>query len=198
MEMIASPAVRAALGHATLADDVYASAAARAWNFESAGLVPSASRGRRVANFLLDGACVLVACAFLLAACSVTIGDAWLDGMDGWVKRLLGLAIYFVYCVVFETAYGWTPAKLITRTRVCNADGTSPSFVQILKRSAIRMIPLEALSWVGRHPLGWHDRWSATRVVVEMRSPAHPHVIRAQADETFAPASTLSRIAAPL
>ena len=198
MEMTARPAVRAALGRATLADDVYASAAPRAWNPESIGLLPSASSGRRIANFLLDCACVLVVCAVLLAACSVTIGDAWLDAMDGWVKRLLGLAIYFVYCVVFETAYGWTPAKLITRTRVRNADGTSPSFVQILKRSAVRMIPLEALSWAGRHPLGWHDRWSATRVVGVDHGLVHADVMRSRSIETLRPASTASRIASSL
>ena len=197
MEMIASPALRAArVSHPAAGGR--ASAAARALNPLRSKILPSAARGRRVANFVLDGACILVVCAFLLAACSVTIGDAWLDSMDGWTKRWLGLTIYFLYYVGFETAYGWTPAKLITRTRVRNADGTSPAFAQILQRSAIRMIPLEALSWVGRNPLGWHDRWSGTRVVVSMRSPVHPRVIRQPAVETFAPSRTLSGIAAPL
>lgn len=71
----------------------------------------------------------------------------------------------FVYYMVFETAFGWTPGKLVTGTRVVRCDGSKPSAGDVARRTLIRLVPLSALSFLFSEPSGWHDVWTDTRVV---------------------------------
>ena len=73
---------------------------------------------------------------------------------------------FFGYYIVFEAAFGWTFAKLITGTRVIRVDGTKPKVPQILGRTLARFIPFEPFSVLfSDSKLGWHDSLSNTRVV---------------------------------
>jgi uncharacterized RDD family membrane protein YckC len=78
------------------------------------------------------------------------------------------LLVQFVYYAGFETLFGKTPAKWLTRTRVITNAGNRPTFGHVFKRTLVRFVPFEALSFLGRGR-GWHDRWSRTRVVLERR-----------------------------
>ena len=78
---------------------------------------------------------------------------------------LLAAMLYTLYYVLFEFFVGWTPGKLLTRTRVVSETDGSVGFQQLLLRSVIRLVPFEALSFLGSPPVGWHDRWSRTRVI---------------------------------
>ncbi len=71
----------------------------------------------------------------------------------------------FVYYMVFETAFGWTPGKLVTGTRVVRCDGSKPSAGDVARRTLIRLVPINALSFLFSEPSGWHDVWTDTRVV---------------------------------
>ena len=73
------------------------------------------------------------------------------------------------YYLGFETLFGKTPAKWLTRTRVITNAGNRPTFGHIFKRTLVRFVPFEGLSFLGRGR-GWHDRWSRTRVVLEPRA----------------------------
>ncbi len=68
----------------------------------------------------------------------------------------------FIYYFVFEGIFGTTPAKIITNTIVVNNEGEKASTSNIFKRTLIRFIPFESLSFI---TYGWHDTWSDTNVM---------------------------------
>ncbi len=80
---------------------------------------------------------------------------------------LIGICIVLFYFVVLEATTGRTIGKFITGTRVVSATGGNPSFKQVLGRTFCRLIPFEALSFLGNKgfPIGWHDSIPGTRVV---------------------------------
>jgi uncharacterized RDD family membrane protein YckC len=79
------------------------------------------------------------------------------------------LPMYLLYYIVMEGTLGRTVGKYLTNSTVVDEDGYKPSFVKILIRSICRLIPLEALSFLVSDAVGWHDKLSKTRVVVEVR-----------------------------
>lgn len=74
---------------------------------------------------------------------------------------LLAIIFRFIYYFIFEGIFGTTPAKIITNSIVVNNDGKKASTLNIFKRTLIRFIPFESLSFI---TYGWHDTWSATNV----------------------------------
>lgn len=85
----------------------------------------------------------------------------------GNINRTLPLYLFiivfrFIYYIVFEGLFGTTPAKIITNTLVVNNEGKRAKFSNIFKRTLIRFIPLESLSFI---TYGWHDNWSDTNVL---------------------------------
>lgn len=86
--------------------------------------------------------------------------------VSGGAKNPAGqLLLMFGYYWGLEAFFGATLGKLVTRTRVVAVDGRPATAWQILGRTLIRFIPVEALSFMSSNPVGWHDRWSNTRVV---------------------------------
>jgi uncharacterized RDD family membrane protein YckC len=115
-----------------------------------------ASQGARFINALIDGvASYLISLAILALGVRVE---------SPWILRL-GIVMPIVYYVYFELTFQATLGKFFTRTRVVTVDGGTPSFGQIVGRTLLRVVPFDALSYLGRDPIGWHDRWSGTLVV---------------------------------
>jgi uncharacterized RDD family membrane protein YckC len=114
-----------------------------------------AERRVRLTNLLVDSVCRFFIWLLLpLIAPShprlvVAISLGWMVG----------------YYFIFEALFQVTPGKLATGTHVVDWNGNKPSLLQILGRSLTRFIPFEPLSFFGRSPDGWHDRWSGTYVV---------------------------------
>jgi len=77
----------------------------------------------------------------------------------------LQLLFMFGYYWGLETLFGATVGKRVTGTRVVAVDGGQATAWQILGRTLIRFLPIEAFSFMSSYPVGWHDRWSNTRVV---------------------------------
>lgn len=127
---------------------------------------PLAGQGARLANFLLDwffAWLFAILCAFVLGAVLAALGNTtWFRSAGA---QFLGFTLFTAYYVIFEATFGWTVAKLITRTRVVDEDGRTPTFMKVLGRSLARSVPFEPFSFLGRTGVGWHDRWSGTRVV---------------------------------
>ncbi|HEX7053377.1 MAG TPA: RDD family protein [Burkholderiales bacterium] len=127
---------------------------------------PLAALGRRVVHLLLDWVFAWlfsILCGFLVG---VAIGLLDIEGVN--LSRLAGivaLAGFILYYVVFEASFGWTLAKLITGSRVVDQTGGKPSLLKVLGRTLARGVPFEPFSFLGRTGIGWHDRWSGTRVV---------------------------------
>lgn len=87
----------------------------------------------------------------------------------GSVNKLMDIIItstvYFVYALLMEYfTKGRTIGKYITRTKVISTDGTEPTFKDYFIRNISRLVPFDALSFLGGGN-GWHDSWSDTRVI---------------------------------
>ncbi len=127
--------------------------------------LPLAGKGRRFANLLLDNIFFYL-CAVLLGVVLGIAGMAEsLRHLGRLGEALVGWSLLIVYYAVQEGLWGVTLGKLITGTRVIGEDGAAPRFKQILGRTLARLVPFEPFSFLGREPTGWHDRWSATKVV---------------------------------
>jgi uncharacterized RDD family membrane protein YckC len=126
-----------------------------------AGEYVEATKGQRLANLALDYLGFMLL-AFVLGIVLALVGRA--DLFDGPAGNLFGLMIVAGYYLAFEGAFGRTPAKFLTGTKVVDVSGGRARFSQILGRTFSRLVPFEAFSFLGSGH-GWHDRWSNTRVV---------------------------------
>ena len=128
---------------------------------------PLASGWARFGNYFLDWFFGWIFSWLLAVLAAMVLGalgnTTW--NHNPWLNQLIGMALFTVYYLVFEGVFGWTPAKLITGTRVVDEAGCKPVFPKILGRSLARSVPLEPFSFLGATGIGWHDRWSGTRVV---------------------------------
>jgi uncharacterized RDD family membrane protein YckC len=123
-----------------------------------------ASNGQRFATFLLDYIGVVL-CAgfagFFLAFFHALVGGGEPLSLSG----LFGIVIVLGYYAGFEAAFGRTPGKMLMGTRVVTTTGGQPSFGRCLARTLARCVPFEPFSFFGSEPVGWHDRWTDTRVI---------------------------------
>lgn len=77
---------------------------------------------------------------------------------------LLTSIVYFLYMFIIESvSKGRSLGKLITGSKVIMIDGSTPTVKDYFYRSICRIIPFNALSFLGEN--GWHDSWTETRVI---------------------------------
>jgi uncharacterized RDD family membrane protein YckC len=128
-----------------------------------------ATKLQRLGNVLIDSL------AFAIVMFTLLVGSRVLDApllREMTTDRLLVLLLVTFYYALSEFFSGVTLGKLLTGTRVVTEAGGAPGFQQLLVRSVARLVPLESLSFLGAPPVGWHDRWSRTRVIRTRRNPA--------------------------
>jgi uncharacterized RDD family membrane protein YckC len=123
-----------------------------------------ASRKRRFANSLIDSVGLMVL-IFVCAGILSVVAPSTIELLSGLGGYLLQVALVLLYYVPAELLTGRTPGKIITRTRVVSRTGGPPTAKQIVGRTLLRLVPLEALTFLARGP-GLHDRASGTRVVM--------------------------------
>lgn len=132
-----------------------------------------AGSGKRLANRLLDLLFIYIlsmVIGSLLGIVSVMLNAdllSFLEQEDPIRDLLISMIFVFFYYFIFESITGQTPAKHITRTKVITLDGQKPPIKTILLRTLCRHIPFEAFSFLGQTGIGWHDRFSETRVVMK-------------------------------
>lgn len=131
-----------------------------------------AGKGMRFANFVIDMAARYLLIFLISMVVALLAGMFELEGVIIWMQTiskiedfLISYFIMFLYFLVFESVTQRSLGKFITGTKVVMIDGTKPEFRAILIRSASRLVPFDALSFLGDTPIGWHDRWSDTVVV---------------------------------
>lgn len=133
-----------------------------------------ASKGARFVNSLLDGiflqiayyAIVFIFGVFsLLTTNGETIDSEAIenDAAINFYFLLVYFLLHFGYFILMEYYLGKTLGKYITGTSVISIDGNRPTIGQIVGRTFSRLVPFEALSFLGEN--GWHDSWSDTRVI---------------------------------
>lgn len=130
-----------------------------------------AGQGKRFANFLID--------QFFLLGLAMIIGTILgvvlvyyfpshmylVDEENRLRDYVLGFIIAIIYYSFFEGFTGRSLGKFFTKTKVIAEDGKRPGFGAILIRSLCRHIPFNHFSFLGHDPVGWHDKFSKTRVV---------------------------------
>jgi uncharacterized RDD family membrane protein YckC len=128
-----------------------------------------ASGGTRFLNYILDVVFILIlifASAFVLAILSNLLGWTgllmWMSSMSDLDGQLLFFGFFIFYYVFFEGLFGRSIGKFITGTIVVDENGEKPGFATILGRTLCRIIPFDALSFLGSR--GWHDSLSNTYV----------------------------------
>lgn len=120
-----------------------------------------ASKGKRFANYLIDG----LITQFLSFVVGMVLGLSG-SANDDLFATLWGIGIYVGYYLMFEHLNGGrTVGKIATRTKVVTETGQIPTVEMLIGRSFARLIPFEALSFLGAKPNGWHDRLSRTIVI---------------------------------
>jgi uncharacterized RDD family membrane protein YckC len=131
-----------------------------------------ASESRRFVNFFVDSFIVqLLVVAFSFF--TVT-GDLRTRLFNAFVDYpffpIISLVPLFYY-VPQEFFWGRTLGKFITGTKVVSADGVTPTLFRIVGRTLCRMIPFEWFTFLETSPVGWHDKFSGTRVVMARSTP---------------------------
>lgn len=124
-----------------------------------------ASKGIRLINLIIDYFAYVILSSLFLAFVSAVFGTPAITYIESIPEIIFGSAVILIYYVVFEGLTGRTIGKFITRTKVVNDKGEKATFAQILTRSCIRLITLEALTFLGPKGRGWHDSLPNTYVV---------------------------------
>ncbi len=134
-----------------------------------------ASKGKRLANYLIDGFGYLCF-AFVVG---LFLGYATLDtgyeetifseeptAASKIIDYIFGIIVILTYYTTQEYFLkGKSIGKFITKTRAVTIHNEQLSFSNALGRSACRIIPFEAFSFLGEKNNGWHDSISKTKVI---------------------------------
>jgi uncharacterized RDD family membrane protein YckC len=130
------------------------------------------SSGTRFLNHILDiifYVIIIFAVAFITSIIAALLGLQellfWLQNISDGQANLIAIVIMLIYYTLTEGIFGRSIAKFITGTVVVDQYGEKPSFGDIFKRTLCRLIPFDALSFLGNSGRGWHDSISDTYVV---------------------------------
>lgn len=136
-----------------------------------------AEKSKRFVNLLIDT--ILFYIVFILIAGLIgiyeglnntSVSDKIFDGPI--ISRLFSALIYVIFFFTMEWFLkGRTIGKYATNTKTVMNDGSPLTFNAILKKSASRIVPFEAFSFLGSSSRGIHDNWSDT-VVVDLKKVA--------------------------
>ncbi len=123
----------------------------------------SASAGQRFTNRLVDG--LLIVYILLINLASFNIFAGYETKMEFGLIFLIEIPFLLIYYIILEGIFNTSAGKCASGTTIVNEQGQRPSFAQILGRSFCRLIPFEALSFLGAGARGWHDSITNTYVV---------------------------------
>ena len=133
-------------------------------------LESTASQGKRFTNHLIDIIFYFIFCFIFGIVLGIVLAIvspqslSIFDDDNKLIEYLLAFIASMIYYSTFEILTGRTPAKYITKTKVVNLNGETPSADVILVRSLCRFIPFDAFSFLS-DGIGWHDKMSGTRVI---------------------------------
>ena len=131
-----------------------------------------ASKGKRFAHYIIDlipQYAVSYALAYLFFYIgeftgNYTLNDYW-NNMTVLEDYAFSYGLLLSYFFLMEGFTLRTLGKYATNTKVVMQDGSTPTRQDILIRSLCRIIPFDALSFLGTNGKGWHDSISKTYVV---------------------------------
>lgn len=131
-----------------------------------------ASRGHRFLNYIIDTIIIyiLIFGVSFITAIIATYLEAtrfleWLQNINGLEEYLIYFIIMIPYFTFMESFFSKSVGKFVTKTMVVLEDGSKPDSGTILRRTLCRIIPFNALSFLGTPSRGWHDSITDTYVV---------------------------------
>ncbi|MFP2997806.1 RDD family protein [Spongiivirga sp. MCCC 1A20706] len=126
-----------------------------------------ASKGQRFVNLLIDVVVFYIfffMLSFIFGIILMIVGVDpelfyyQLESINPILDRIITSVLLALYYFLIETVFkGKTIGKFASNTRLVTIDGEVPSTINILKRSFSRIIPFDALSFLGSEGRGWHD-----------------------------------------
>ncbi|MFL5729167.1 MAG: RDD family protein [Cytophagaceae bacterium] len=119
--------------------------------------VKIADKGTRFLNYLIDLLAICVLFIVIGMVLSFMIGINYIP--------IVFQIIYYVYYFCLEFKYNKTLGKMATGCVVVKKTGGKPSLGNLVIRTALRIAPLDAFSYLFGSEIGIHDRLSNTRVV---------------------------------
>lgn len=130
----------------------------------------SASNWKRFAHLCID----TFICVFIFSPYLFMFPDL-LHNLENQIGEYFTLYVFLfvtrlIYYPLTEIILQASPAKLLTGSRIVTDEGTIPGKATIFKRTLLRFIPLEPFSFFELNTKGWHDRFSRTQVVNEIRT----------------------------
>jgi len=132
-----------------------------------------ADKVKRFLNYLIDVVCVYAFMFILTFILGIILAIVYPSALnifqDAENNIVLNYILFFSstlgYFMLFEATTGKTIGKMLTGTKVIDANGNKPDFKTILIRSLCRFVPFDGLSFLFADAGGWHDQWSKTKVV---------------------------------
>jgi len=131
-----------------------------------------ASKNNRFANYLLDMIpqyAFFYGLAYLFFYIGELTGDYTLNNFLAELTTFQDYAITYAFFLIYyfsmESLTQRSFGKYITNTKVVLSNGEKPTSQDVLIRSLCRIIPFDALSFLGANGKGWHDSLSKTYVV---------------------------------
>ena len=121
---------------------------------------------RRIIGFYIDGILIGIFISIGLINLFPTFPYKY---FEFYILNFIVILIWLSYFIIFEYYFQRTPAKYILKLRVVNVDGNKASLIQIIQRNLAKLIPLEYVSY--KNQSWWHDRWSKTKVLDDIKSP---------------------------
>lgn len=131
-----------------------------------------ASKGQRFLNYIIDVVIIYIlifGVSFITALIATHLEATsfleWLQNINGLEEYLIYFIIMIPYFTLMESFFSKSIGKFITKTMVVLEDGSKPESGTILRRTLCRIIPFDALSFLGTPSRGWHDSITDTYVV---------------------------------
>ncbi|MDR2122249.1 MAG: RDD family protein [Flavobacteriaceae bacterium] len=128
-----------------------------------------APKGLRLANYIIDLIAFYIFMFIFMATLGFFLGITGNESLvpifeDVLLVRLLIVVFYVVFMLTTEAAFGGKSiGKIITGTKVVTEYGEKPTIRNFAIRNLYRLVPFDMLSFLDK--VGWHDKWSNTRVV---------------------------------
>ena len=135
---------------------------------------PIASRDLRFINHIIDGFITLgisVFIAIVLFYLFSSDSNLFFNSEEGSFRIfsyvIVGLTTIIYYITSESFLYGKTIGKFVTGTRAVTLDNQKMDLGTTINTSFYRLVPFNAWSFIGGRPMGWHDDWSSTKVILD-------------------------------
>lgn len=131
-----------------------------------------ATQGQRFGNYLIDAIAQYIL-VYLLSFIIVIVFELTNFYFETEASaKLFDFFFGYLFTVFYYTICeyylkGKTIGKYVTKTKAITADNQIMDFSTVFKRSLCRIIPFDALSFLGKLGKGWHDSFSNTKVIQE-------------------------------